>query len=78
MEIREQIMGIISNQVNDINETLSETKIKYADLCLKDEDWHVKVKYEKKCRILEGQISVLESMAKNIEDIFVIALPTSV
>jgi hypothetical protein len=70
MEIREKIMGIISNQINDINEELSVTKIKYADLCLKDEDWHVKVKFEKKCRILEGQISALESMANNIEDIF--------
>ncbi|MEI7475310.1 MAG: hypothetical protein WCK67_11105 [bacterium] len=73
MEIKDRITGIISNQINDINDELSVTKIKYADLCLKDEDWHIKVKFEKKCRILEGQIEVLERMAQNIEDIFVLA-----
>ena len=76
MEIREKVMGIIKSQINDINDKLSDAKLKFADCCLNEDEWQIRVKYEKMCKIYEGQIAILQGLARTLEsDIFVIPHP---
>jgi hypothetical protein len=76
MEIREKVLSVIGSQISDIKEKLAEAKIKFADCCLNEDEWQIRIKYEKMCKIYEGQIAILEGVGRSLEnDIFVIPKP---
>ncbi|HSA07307.1 MAG TPA: hypothetical protein P5556_09015 [Candidatus Gastranaerophilales bacterium] len=79
MEIKEKVLAVIGSQISDIKDKLTESKVKFAECCLNEEEWQIRIKYEKMCKIYEGQIAVLEGLERTLEnDIFVIALPMKI
>jgi len=78
MVIKDQVLMVIRNQIAEISDKLEEAKIKFADCCLNEDEWQIRVKYEKMCKIYEGQIKILESLENTLErDVFVVVLPVN-
>ena len=62
------IMSLIKNQMIDLQEELKETKVKYADASLQDENWSAKYDRRMACKILEGKISILNKLKRDFEN----------
>lgn len=62
------IMGLIKNQMFDLQEELKETKVKYADASLQEENWSAKYERRMACKILEGKISILDKLKRDFEN----------
>lgn len=79
MQFKDQVVTVLRNQANDIQEKLTDTKLKLAETFLNEEEWPVRTKYEKICKVYEGQLSLLKNIENILEkDVFVIYLPAKV
>lgn len=61
------VMGLIKNQIIVLDEELNEAKLRYADVALEEENWSAKYERKQTCKILEGQISILNKLQKDFE-----------
>lgn len=76
MQIKDQVVTVIRNQIADVEMKLTEAKVKLAETFLNEEEWQIRAKFEKLCKVYEGQIRILENIENVLEkDVFVISLP---
>ncbi len=61
------VMGLIKNQIIVLDEELNEAKLRYADVALEEENWSAKYERKQACKILEGQIAILNKLQKDFE-----------
>lgn len=61
------VMGLIKNQIIVLNEELNDAKLRYADVALEEENWSAKYERKQACKILEGQIAILNKLQKDFE-----------
>lgn len=62
------IVGILRNQRIVLEENLTEAKLKFANASLCDDNWLDKHKSEIACKVMEGQIYILNKMEREIEN----------
>lgn len=72
MDEQSKFLGIIKNQILVLEEELKQAKIEYADMELDSNDWQCKTDRKIKCKVLEGQIAILQKMEQGLEGIFTI------
>lgn len=70
MTPQEAISGLIKNQIIVLDEELDSAKKRYAEADLSDENWSGKYERKIECKVLKGQISILNKMHKEFECIF--------
>ena len=70
MDTREQILGIIRNQINEIDDKLDSAKLNFADTCLSEEEWHNRNEKKINCKMYQAQVAILEKLEEIIEDAF--------
>ncbi|MDD3012638.1 MAG: hypothetical protein PHC34_02920 [Candidatus Gastranaerophilales bacterium] len=68
MDLKEQVLGIIRNQISELDDSLDDVKIQFADSCLAENDWQCKTDRKIACKKVEAQIQILEKMEMLIED----------
>lgn len=61
------VMGLIKNQIIVLDEELNEAKLRYADVALEEENWSAKYERKQACKILEGQIAILNKLQNDFE-----------
>ncbi len=61
------VMGLIKNQIIVLDEELNEAKLRYADVALEEENWSAKYERKQTCKILEGQIAILNKLQRDFE-----------
>lgn len=61
------VMGLIKNQIIVLDEELNDAKLRYADVALEEENWSAKYERKQACKILEGQIAILNKLQKDFE-----------
>lgn len=61
------VMGLIKNQIIVLGEELNDAKLRYADVALEEENWSAKYERKQACKILEGQIAILNKLQKDFE-----------
>ena len=69
METKEQVLGIIRNQINEIDDTLDNVKLQFADSCLDENDWQCRNDKKVQCKMYQAQVEILEKMENIIEEI---------
>ena len=62
------ILSMMRNRREMLKDDLQEAKIKFADAALDKDNWLGKYEREMACKVLEGQISLLNMMEKEIEE----------
>ena len=62
------MMGLIRNQKIDLEERLNDAKLKFADANLVKDNWSCAKEREIDCKVLEGQISILSKIERDLED----------
>ncbi len=62
------VMGLIKNQIIVLDEELNEAKLRYADVALEEENWSAKYERKQACKILEGQIAILNKLQREFEN----------
>ncbi len=62
------VMSIIRNQKVMLDDELSEAKLKFADAALDENNWLERNKREMKCKVIEGQISMLCKIERELEN----------
>lgn len=70
MTPQQAISGLIKNQMIVLDEELDVAKKRYADADLNDENWSGKYERKIECKVLRGQISILNKIHKDFECIF--------
>lgn len=70
MTPQEAISGLIKNQIIVLDEELDVAKKRYADADLNDENWLGKYERKIDCKVLNGQISILNKLHNDFESIF--------
>lgn len=60
-------MGLIKNHKLILEDELREAKLKFADVALEKENWSGKYERETACKIIEGQIVMLNKLEKDFE-----------
>lgn len=70
MTPQQAISGLIKNQMIVLDEELDVAKKRYADADLNDENWSGKYERKIECKVLKGQISILNKLHKDFESIF--------
>lgn len=68
MDLKEQVLGIIRNQINELDDNLDDVKIQFADSCLAENDWQCKTERKIACKMVEAQVAILEKIEMMIED----------
>lgn len=68
MDLKEQVLGIIRNQINELDDNLDDAKLQFADSCLSENDWQCKTDRKITCKMVQAQIEVLERIEMMIED----------
>ncbi len=61
------VMGLIKNQIIVLDEELNDAKLRYADVALEEENWSAKYERKQACKILEGQIAILNKLQRDFE-----------
>lgn len=61
------VMGLIKNQIIVLDEELNEAKLRYADVALEEENWSAKYERKQACKIIEGQIAILNKLQNDFE-----------
>lgn len=61
------VMGLIKNQIIVLDEELNDAKLRYADVALEEENWSAKYERKQTCKIIEGQIAILNKLQKDFE-----------
>ena len=68
MDLKEQVLGIIRNQINELDDNLDVAKVQFADSCLSENDWQCKTDRKIACKTVQAQIEILEKMEMLIEN----------
>lgn len=68
MDLKEQVLGIIRNQISELDDSLDDVKIQFANSCLAETDWHCKTDRKIACKVVEAQIEILEKIEMLIDD----------
>ncbi|HSA07644.1 MAG TPA: hypothetical protein P5556_10760 [Candidatus Gastranaerophilales bacterium] len=68
MDVKEQILGIVRNQINELDDCLDSAKLHFADTCLSEEDWHNRNDKKINCKMYQAQVEILEKIERLIED----------
>ncbi len=61
------VMGLIKSQIIVLEEELNEAKLRYADVALEEENWSAKYERKQTCKVLEGQIAILNKLQMDFE-----------
>lgn len=61
------VIGLIKNQIIVLDEELNDAKLRYADVALEEENWSAKYERKQACKILEGQIAILNKLQRDFE-----------
>jgi|GEM_PF-1741715 len=64
------VIGLIKNQMIVLEEDLREAKLRYADVALEKENWSGKYEREMDCKVIEGQMRILNKLEKDFECMF--------
>ena len=64
------VIGLIKNQMIVLEEDLREAKLRYADVALEKENWSGKYEREMDCKVIEGQMAILNKLEKDFECMF--------
>jgi len=70
MDEQTKIVGIIKNQIIELNEELNLAKIDYANSSLDENDWQRKMNRKEKCKVLEGQVAILNRIEREFIAMF--------
>ena len=62
------MMTLIRNQKTELEESLNEAKLKFADANLIKDNWSCAKEREIDCKVIEGQISILTKMEYDLEN----------
>lgn len=62
------VMSIIRNQKVMLDDDLTEAKIKFAEAALIEDNWLERNKREMKCKVIEGQICMLNKIERELEN----------
>lgn len=60
-------MGLIKNHKLILEEELREAKLRFADVALERENWSGKYEREMACKVIEGQIIMLNKLENDFE-----------
>lgn len=60
-------IGLIKNQKLVLEDELREAKLRFADVALERENWSGKYEREMACKVIEGQISMLNKLETDFE-----------
>ncbi len=61
------VMGLIKNQILVLDEKLEDAYNKLGRVSTDEENWSAKYERKLACKILEGQISILNKLQKDFE-----------
>lgn len=64
------VIGLIKNQMLVLEEDLREAKLRYADVALEKDNWSGKYEREMDCKVIEGQMAILNKLEKDFECMF--------
>ena len=64
------VIGLIKNQLLILEDDLREAKLRYADVALEKENWSGKYEREMDCKVIEGQMRILNKLEKDFECMF--------
>ena len=70
MDEQSKLLGLIKNQVIVLDEELQSAKIQFADSSLAENDWQCKNDRRVKCKVLEGQIGILQKLEREVVTMF--------
>ena len=62
------MMTLIRNQKTELEESLNEAKLKFADANLIKDNWSCAKEREIDCKVIEGQIGILTKMEYDLEN----------
>lgn len=62
------MIGLIKNQMNDLDDALNEAKLKFADATLDKDNWSMAKEREIACKVIEGQIAILARLQNAYEE----------
>jgi len=62
------MIGLIKNQMNDLEGELNEAKLRFADATLDKDNWSMAKEREIACKVVEGQIAILAKLQNAYED----------
>jgi len=65
----EKVNKLIDTKKSELEETLADAKIKFADACL-DEDYSVKNDTHIMCKNIQAQITILDSIQPDLLSLF--------
>lgn len=68
MNVKEQVLGILRNQISELDDSLDDVKLQFADSCLSEDDWHCKTDKKIACKMIQAQIEILENLETAIDD----------
>ena len=60
-------IGLIKNQKLVLEDELREAKLRFADVALERENWSGKYEREMACKVIEGQIAMLNKLETDFE-----------
>lgn len=69
MNLKEQVLNIVRNQINELDDNLDDAKLQFADSCLSENDWQCKTERKIACKTVQAQIDILEKIESLIEDV---------
>ena len=61
------VMGLIKNQIHDLEEHLESAKIKFANATLDKDNWSMAKECEIACKVIDGQINILSKLQHDFE-----------
>ena len=64
------VIGLIKNQLLILEDDLREAKLRYADVALEKENWSGKYEREMDCKVIEGQMRILNKLEEDFECMF--------
>jgi len=70
MDEQSKILGLIKTQILALDDELQAAKIQFADSSLAENDWQCKNDRRMKCKVLEGQIAVLQTLEREMVTMF--------
>lgn len=62
------MIGLIKNQIHDLEDELNEAKLRFADATLDKDNWSMAKEREIACKVVEGQIAILARLQNAYED----------
>lgn len=66
--MREMVMNMMVQEVDNLNEDLHAAKLSYADINLEEGDYKCRDERKTNCKVIEGQIVMLHKMMRKIKE----------